>query len=361
MRPSSPLLRYNELLAAGRIQPDAAQLVAVRALDALWHRLRAQQQPSLWRRLLRRSTGVARGAYLWGNVGRGKTWLVDLFFESLPPGPKQRIHFHRFMQRVHTGLKQMGHVSDPLAAIAADWARDCRVLCLDEFFVSDIADAMLLAGLLESLLARGVTLVTTSNSAPDDLYRGGLQRARFLPAIAWLKRHLEIIHLEGDLDHRLRILEQSPVFHFPLGEAARAALERSYERMAAGCALEPRIVVNDRVLAPERRADGIIWFSFQELCIRPRGSIDYIELARAFNTVVISDIPQLGDADANAVRRFIVLVDEFYDRGVKLLLSAAAPVETLYTGRRLHAEFQRTMSRLIEMRSHDYLARPHQP
>ena len=361
MRFPSPLHQYDALLAAGRIRADEAQLVAVDVLDRLWHRLRAADRPSPWRRFVRGNTAPVRGVYLWGGVGRGKTWLADLFFESLPIERKQRIHFHRFMQRVHAGLRQLEQVADPLAVLAADWARDCRVLCLDEFFVSDIADAMLLAGLLQGLFDRGVTLVTTSNIPPEELYRDGLQRAKFLPAIALLKRHLEVVHVEGDTDHRLRILEQSPVFHVPADSAADAALARSFEQMAAGTHLEPRLLVNDRMLQALRRADGVIWFTFDELCREPRSSIDYIELARAFNTVIVSGIAAMREEDADAARRFVVMVDEFYDRGVKLLASAAAPVEALYTGRRLHAEFQRATSRLIEMRTHDYLARPHRP
>ncbi|MEJ8568158.1 cell division protein ZapE [Elongatibacter sediminis] len=356
-----PQDRYEALVEAGEILPDAQQRAAVQALDSLWRELRDGPEPNWWQRLTGREPPPSRGLYLWGSVGRGKTWLVDLFYESLPVRRKQRIHFHRFMQRVHHALRQLENTRDPLQRIAEDWSRECRVLCLDEFFVSDIADAMLLAGLLESLFARGVTLVTTSNLPPDDLYRDGLQRAKFLPAIGLIKRHTQVLHLAGDTDFRLRILEQSPVFHWPLGADADEALSHQFEQMAAGCELDADLKINDRVLQAERRGDGIIWFTFNELCNKPRGSVDYIELARAFNTVVISGIPQLGEEDSNAARRLIVLVDEFYDHGVKLLLSAAVPVETLYTGRRLRFEFQRTTSRLAEMQTHEYLARPHQP
>lgn len=359
MQPSPPRERYAALCQSGAVEPDEPQRLAVEALDALWHQLCDDSAPSLWQRLTGHGRETPRGLYLWGGVGRGKTWLVDLFFESLPLQRKQRIHFHRFMQRVHRDLRRLEDQRDPLPQLASAWARNCRVLCLDEFFVSDIADAMLLAGLLEALFARGITLVTTSNQAPDDLYRDGLQRAKFLPAIALLKRHTRVLHLAGNTDFRLRILEQSPVFHWPLDREADAALARSFERIAAGCELEPQLVVNDRTLQARRRGDGVIWFSFAELCEKPRGSVDYIELARAFNTVLVSGIPQLGEADSNATRRLITLVDEFYDRGVKLLVSAATPVETLYQGRRLRFEFQRTASRLTEMQTHAYLARPH--
>jgi cell division protein ZapE len=302
-----------------------------------------------------------RGLYLWGGVGRGKTWLMDLFHDSLPAGRKQRLHFHRFMQRVHRELRSLGHVQDPLPRIAADWAARCRVLCLDEFFVADIADAMLLAGLLENLFANGVTLVTTSNLRPDGLYRDGLQRARFLPAIELIQRHTRVLELPGTLDFRLRILEQSEIFHHPLDACADQVMTWAFERFAADCELDHDLDINGRNFHARRRGDGVIWFDFAELCEKPRGSIDYIEIARAFNTVVVSGVPQLAEQDANAARRFITLVDEFYDRNVKLLMSAAVPPAGLYTGQALAFEFRRTASRLTEMQSHEYLARPHLP
>jgi cell division protein ZapE len=358
---SSPLLQYQELVRAGKVIPDPDQLGAVRVLDSLWQQLQASGRPSLWRRLTRRQAGGIRGLYLWGGVGRGKTWLMDLFFDLLPEGGKQRIHFHRFMQNIHLALKRKEQVQNPLAEIAAEWARDCQVLCLDEFFVNDIADAMLLAGLLENLFSLGVTLVTTSNMEPDELYRDGLQRSKFLPAITLLKRHTQVVQLKGKMDFRLRLLEQSEIYHWPLDQQARINLARSFERMSAGCELRQCLEINGRPFQALRRGDGIIWFNFAELCHKACGSADYIEIARAFNTVLISELPQLREEDSNAARRFIILVDEFYDRGVKLLLSAQVPPESLYTGKRLAFEFQRTISRLTEMQTHDYLARPHLP
>lgn len=356
---SSPLFQYEELISSGTVLPDADQLIAIRALDRLWHELQSSKRPSLWRRLSRTDPHATRGLYIWGGVGRGKTWLMDLFFESLPATGKKRIHFHRFMQSIHHGLNQLDQVQDPLAEVAAEWARDCRILCLDEFFVVDIADAMLLAGLLQNLFARGVTLVTTSNLEPDALYREGLQRARFLPAIEQLKRHTQVLNLKGAMDFRLRILETSEIYHWPLDQQARDSMNNSFERMAAGCELNTGLKLNDRPFQAIRRGDGVIWFGFDELCEKPRGSVDFIELARSFNTVMLSDMPQLQEDDSNAARRFITLVDEFYDRGVKLLLSAQTPIECLYTGKRLAFEFERTVSRLTEMQTHAYLARPH--
>ncbi|MGD8357842.1 MAG: cell division protein ZapE, partial [Lysobacterales bacterium] len=239
--------------------------------------------------------------------------------------------------------------------------RHFRVLCLDEFFVGDIADAMLIGGLLDNLFRNGVTLVTTSNLAPDELYRDGLQRAKFLPAIDLIREHTQVLEVAGTTDYRLRILEQSEIMHYPLEPGAEAALAQSFERMASECELNPQLEINGRPFAAKRRGDGIIWFDFSELCEQPRGSVDYIEIARAFNTVLVSGVRKLGEKDADAARRFITLVDEFYDRNVKLLMTTEAPPNELYDGRRLSFEFQRTASRLTEMQSHDYLARPHLP
>lgn len=330
-------------------------------MDSLWHQLQSGQRRGFLNRTNRKNPEHGRGLYVWGSVGRGKTWLMDLFYEHLPVKKKQRVHFHRFMQRVHHGVKSQGNVRDPLSRIAAEWARQCRVLCLDEFFVSDIADAMLLGGLLENLFRHGVTLVTTSNFEPDELYRDGLQRAKFLPAIELIKQQTRVIELAGETDYRLRILQQSEIYHYPLDTAADRVMTECFERISAECELAHDLDINGRDFHAQRRGDGIIWFEFAELCEKPRGSMDYIEIARAFNTVVVSNVPVLGNNDSNAARRFITMVDEFYDRNVNLLVSAAAPVEALYSGRQLQFEFQRTASRLTEMQSHDYLARPHLP
>jgi cell division protein ZapE len=358
---TSPLKHYRELVESGQFTEDSGQIQAVTALDALWHTLQRQRHPTVLDRLRRRPAAYAKGLYLWGSVGRGKTWLMDLFYEQLPVQRKQRVHFHRFMQRVHKALKKQGRVRDPLPRVAAEWADQCSVLCLDEFFVSDIADAMLLAGLLENLFDLGVTLVTTSNVEPDGLYRNGLQRAKFLPAIDLIKRKTRVMELGGDTDYRLRILEQSEIYHHPLDDEADRVMTECFERMAAECELDHDLEINGRDFHARRRGDGVIWFDFPELCEKPRGAIDYIEIAKAFNTVVLSNLPVLQENDANAARRFITMVDEFYDRNVKLLISAAAPIEGLYAGSRLAFEFQRTASRLTEMQSRDYLARPHLP
>jgi cell division protein ZapE len=357
----SPLQQYQKFTRQGDFVQDPAQVEVVSALDALWHDLQRQRNPTLLDKIRRNRPRYTKGLYIWGSVGRGKTRLMDIFYEHLPVQRKQRVHFHRFMQRVHNSLRKQGQVSDPLPRIASEWARDCSVLCLDEFFVSDIADAMLLGSLLENLFKNGVTLVTTSNLHPDDLYRNGLQRAKFLPAIDLIKQNTPVIDLSGSTDYRLRILEQSRIFHYPLDDTAEQVMTQSFNRMAAECELDHDLDINGRNFHARRRGDGVIWFEFEELCRKPRGGIDFIEIARAFNTVVVSDMPQLAEEDSNAARRFITLVDEFYDRNVKLLISAQTPIKELYTGRMLGFEFQRTVSRLTEMQSHDYLARPHLP
>lgn len=358
---TGPLGVYQKHLESGKFLPDEAQLNAVHHLDQLWQDLVSQPQPGFLAKLLGKSPAQIQGLYLWGSVGRGKTWLMDLFFESLPFAHKHRVHFHRFMARIHAALKVREAASDPLRAIAADWAQKYRVLCFDEFFVSDIADAMLLAGLLEALMEKGVVLVATSNAHPDDLYLGGLQRARFLPAIELLKRHCRVIQFAGNTDFRLRLLEQSEIYHHPLDAQAEQSLASSFENLSAGCNLERTLEFNGRPFHARQRGDGIIWFDFNELCEKPRSSHDYIEISRSFNTVFISGLPALDGSANDAARRFIDLVDEFYDRNVKLLISAATPIDRIYTGERLQFEFRRTASRLHEMQSHDYLARPHLP
>jgi cell division protein ZapE len=360
-RSRTPLERYRELLESGAIDPDPAQAAVIERLDRLAGALVARQDQPWYRSLGWRREPGPRGLYLWGGVGRGKTWMMDLFFENLPFEEKLRIHFHRFMARVHDALRERESSSDPLPAIARHWARECRVLCFDEFFVADIADAMLLGGLLEALFERGVTLVATSNVAPSELYRDGLQRARFLPAIEAIERHTEVVHVDGDTDHRLRMLEHSEIYHHPLGPAAESGLSAAFERMAKDSEMEPFLTVRGRTIPARRRGDGIIWFDFDTLCRGSTGTVDYIEIARAFNTVLLSGIEIMDEDDNDAARRFVHLVDELYDRNVKLLASAEAPVDALYAGRRLSFEFQRTRSRLTEMQSRVYLTKPHLP
>ena len=356
-----PLAIYESLLADGGYQADPAQRIAIGELDRVWLDLSTHRVSGWWAKLRGKQRKPVTGLYLWGGVGRGKTWLMDVFFDSLPEEQKLRIHFHRFMARVHAALRTKQSIRDPLTEIAREWAAQYRVLCFDEFFVSDIADAMLLGGLLQALFEEGVTLVATSNVAPDDLYRDGLQRAKFLPAIEALKKHCLSLHVDGERDFRLRLLLRSEIFLQPLNDHAQASLGKAFADMSAACTLDTHLEINGRILNAHKRADGIIWFNFKELCDQPTGVADYIEIARAFNTVLLSGVPVMDENKADATRRFINLIDEFYDRNVKILISAEVPIDELYNGKRLAFEFQRTASRLTEMQSNDYLATPHLP
>lgn len=356
-----PLEIYQHLVTNGGYSADPEQRKAIEELDRIWAELRAYPVSGWLAKIRGKQRKPVNGLYLWGGVGRGKTWLMDLFFDSLPGTHKQRIHFHRFMARVHAALRAKRSTRNPMAEIARDWSKHCRVLCFDEFFVSDIADAMLLGGLLQALFAEGVTLVATSNVAPDDLYRDGLQRARFLPAIESLKDHCLSLHVAGESDYRLRLLQRSEIYLPALDEHAETSLGTAFTKMSAGCSLATELEVNGRILQARKRSDGIIWFDFKELCEQPTHVADYIEIARAFNTVLLSGVPLMDETNADATRRFINLIDEFYDRNVKMLLSAASPIDQLYTGKRLVFEFQRTASRLTEMQSDEYLATPHLP
>ncbi|MEP7043919.1 MAG: cell division protein ZapE, partial [Dokdonella sp.] len=346
-RLQTPSTRYRAGVVAGDWQDDPAQAGALDAFDRLWRDLAAARAPSLWQRLRARVVDAPRGIYLWGRVGRGKTFLCDLFFEAAPLEAKRRVHFHRFMQDVHAQLRGLEGRSDPLNDVAARIAGEVRLLVLDEFFVGDIGDAMILGNLLHALFERGVVLVTTSNTAPPNLYKEGLQRERFVPAIALIEQHCEVVELVSAQDWRLRALKQAPVYYTPPGAAAERAMLAAFNRVARG---ELRrgftMTLNERAIAVHRQADGAIWFAFDALCEGPRAVADYIELAKAYHTILVSNVPEFTPQTDDAARRFIELVDEVYDRGVNLVLSAAAPIVELYDGERLRAEFSRTESRL---------------
>jgi cell division protein ZapE len=368
---STPLERYQTDLQRDGFVEDSAQREAVLALDELHRALtlaerewRARTPLLVWWQRLRGKPAPApvKGLYLWGGVGRGKTWLVDMFHDCLPFERKLRVHFHRFMQRVHAELTELEGTTDPLLAIADKLAVEVRVICFDEFFVSDITDAMILGGLMEALFERGVSLVATSNIVPDDLYRDGLQRQRFLPAIELVKQHTRVLNVDAGVDYRLRALEQAELYHWPLDAGAEYSLKRSFDSLVPepGQAWE-RIEINGRYLSSRWVADDVVWFEFAELCDGPRSQNDYIELARIYHAVLLANVPQLGRARDDQTRRFINLVDEIYDRNVKLVMSAEVALEELYTGGGLEFEFRRTVSRLQEMQSHEYLARSHKP
>ncbi|MFT4767981.1 MAG: cell division protein ZapE [Glaciecola sp.] len=363
----TPWQRYQEDLKSDDFSHDAAQEAAVRRLQDLYDRVvdRHAQNKSLSGRLVRRfrrTVQPERGLYFWGGVGRGKTYLMDAFYESLPFEKKLRVHFHRFMQRVHRELSEFEGEKNPIELLGERLAAEAEIICFDEFFVSDIADAMILAKFLEAIFQRGITLVATSNIAPDGLYANGLQRARFLPAIALVKQHTEVLTVDAGIDYRLRTLEQAQLYHHPLGDAAHASLVDSFQRLAPDAIQHwQRIEINGRYLTCRCLADDVAWFEFSELCDGPRSQNDYIELAREFHAVILSDVPKMTAAQDDQCRRFINLVDEFYDRSVKLVIAAEVPASELYSGTRLTFEFARTESRLFEMQSHDYLALEHRP
>lgn len=357
----SPQKRYQALLTSGKFFPDKVQAQAVALLDNRYHQIIAAEDIPGWK--FWKQPATIPGLYLWGSVGRGKTWLMDLFYECLPEGVnKRRVHFHRLMGEVHERLRELGEGQDPLPKLADEIADHAHVLCFDEFFVSDIGDAMLLSGLLHRLFERGVLLIATSNVHPDDLYKEGLQRARFMPSIDLLKQHCEIHELAADQDYRLRQLENARLYHHPLNEQACSALLAIFEEVVPGKWHKGKpLVIHGRNIDTLRIANSVAWFHFSPLCEAARSVDDYIELARRFATIFIEAVPVMSDDDNNACRRFINLVDTFYDRQVKLVLSAEVGMSDLYNGKKLAFEFQRTLSRLQEMQSKDYLAMPHLP
>lgn len=357
----SPSARYTEDLKREGFASDAAQALAVAALQKLFEELIAKP-PTRKLTSNRLLYPHVKGLYFWGGVGRGKTYLMDVFFEALPFSRKRRTHFHRFMMDVHERRHRYPNLRDPLAKVADEIADETRVLCFDEFFVSDIADAMILGRLMEALFARGVTLVTTSNIVPDGLYNDGLQRVNFLPAIEVLKRNVQVVNVDGGVDYRLRHLTDAQLYLTPCDTACEAQL-LGYFRRFSGCEgmAGVTLTIHSRELIARRHAEGVVWFDFGELCEGPRGAADYIELAREHHTLMLSHVPVFTVTEENEARRFITLIDEMYDRNVNMVIAADAPSETLYRGDRLVFEFERTRSRLIEMRTLEYLQRPHKP
>lgn len=358
---------YRQALESGKLLPDPAQEKAIEAFDDLYHRLvgDGERRTGLRARLKRAFGGPpepVRGLYAWGGVGTGKTHLFDLFYDCLPFHEKIRLHFHRFMFLVHEQLRELKDLENPLEHVAEHFSRRARVICLDEMHVNDIADAMLMYGLIRGLVDRSVTLVTTSNVPPDGLYEGGLQREKFLPAIDLMKRYTEVIHIDNDTDWRLRNLGDALAWHVPHSREADMALVDTFER-AVAIARRKRdwITVNGRRINVVYWADGVVWFDFLSLCRSARSSKDYLEIARFFHTVLLRRIPRMSAYDDDAARRFINLVDTLYDRNVRFYASADAHPEELYAGERLTFEFQRTTSRLREMQTQEYRHRPHRP
>ncbi|HGM7033203.1 MULTISPECIES: cell division protein ZapE [Serratia] len=375
MQALSPLSRYQQALDAGEYQADEVQRRAVTQLDRIYQALLQKPAASApagglrgkLSRLLGKGGDTApqrpvQGLYMWGGVGRGKTWLMDMFFHSLPGDRKMRLHFHRFMLRVHEELTELQGRENPLEIVADGFKAETDVLCFDEFFVSDITDAMLLATLLQALFARGITLVTTSNIPPDDLYRNGLQRARFLPAIDLINEYCDVMNVDAGIDYRLRTLTQAHLYLTPLSDQTRETLDRMFVKLAGKSGEDaPVLQINHRPLQAIRSVDGVLAVDFHTLCEEARSQLDYIALSRLYHSVILYNVRVMGPLKENTARRFLALVDEFYERHIKLVIGAEASMFEIYQGVQLKFEFQRCLSRLQEMQSEEYLKLPHLP
>ncbi|HGM5807400.1 TPA: cell division protein ZapE [Serratia marcescens] len=375
MQALSPLSRYQQALDAGEYQADEVQRRAVAQLDRIYQALLQKPAASApagglrgkLSRLLGKGGETApqrpvQGLYMWGGVGRGKTWLMDMFFHSLPGDRKMRLHFHRFMLRVHEELTELQGRENPLEIVADGFKAETDVLCFDEFFVSDITDAMLLATLLQALFARGITLVATSNIPPDDLYRNGLQRARFLPAIDLINEYCDVMNVDAGIDYRLRTLTQAHLYLTPLNDQTRTTLDRMFVKLAGKAGEDaPVLQINHRPLQAIRSVDGVLAVDFHTLCEEARSQLDYIALSRLYHSVILYNVQVMGPLKENTARRFLALVDEFYERHIKLVIGAEASMFEIYQGVQLKFEFQRCLSRLQEMQSEEYLKLPHLP
>jgi cell division protein ZapE len=347
---------YEATLLERGYTTDDAQLRAVAALERCeneWADYKARRRNPLTKLLVR--PPIPRGVYMWGGVGRGKSFLMDCFFQSVPLTRKTRLHFHEFMREVHRELQDLKGTADPLQVLGERIARRFRLICFDEFHVADVTDAMILHRLLASMFEHRVSIVTTSNFPPDGLYPNGLHRDRILPAIALLKDKLEVLNVDAGNDYRRRTLAHVRLYHHPLGAAAEAAMAQAFTELAEAREEEPRLHIEHRELRALRRAGGVVWFDFKTLCGGPRSQNDYLEIASRFHTVLLSGVPQMPPRLASEARRFTWLVDVLYDRRVKLILSAEVPADQLYTEGPLAHEFPRTVSRLHEMASAEYL------
>lgn len=364
---STPLELYQEDLKRDDFSYDADQEKAVKHLQRVYDELvadyeKSKKKGSFSKMFAKKQKAPIQGLYFWGGVGRGKTYLVDTFYDALPFERKMRTHFHRFMQRVHNDLTKLEGIKNPLTAIAEQISKEAVVICFDEFFVSDIGDAMILGGLMEELFSRGVTLVSTSNIIPDGLYKDGLQRDRFLPAIKLLNKYTDVVNVDSGVDYRLRTLEQAELYHFPLDDTAESSLQKSFDSLipdANHVELNVDIDILGRNIPAKAICDDVAWFEFEGLCDGPRSQNDYIEMGKLYHAILISNVPVMGVKNDDLARRFINLIDEFYDRGVKVIMSAESQIHEIYSGGSLEFPFQRTTSRMLEMQSHDYLAREH--
>ena len=364
LAPDAPLARYEADIASGALTPDAAQRRAALSLERVHAELAAREtRERAWHRralgwLARRQ--APRGLYLWGGVGRGKSHLVDMFYDCVATERKRRVHFHRFMQGVHDELARHAGVRNPLQRIVSKWAGGVRVLCLDEFLVHDIADAMLLSGLLDGMLRSGACLVITSNQPPGALYEDGLQRERFLPAIEMIERELEVAEIDSGQDYRLRTLTEVDLFFDANRSDADERMRESFERLAPTAGVpDATLSLLGRDVETRCLADDVVWIEFDALCSGPRSAHDYVELSSEFHAVLIGNVPQLDAERDDEARRFVSLVDALYDCCVKVVVSSATALDTLYVGNALAREFERATSRLREMQSEEYLERSH--
>lgn len=358
--PLSPAERYAQALASGQFMPDDAQAQAVHELERVWQELiqRYKASKKAFRRFRRQT--APQGVYMWGGVGRGKTWLMDQFYDSIPFRRKTRMHFHHFMQHVHRELNKLSGQRNPLDSVADQIYKDAVVICFDEFFVSNVTDAMILSDLFQKLFHRGITLVATSNIAPDGLYKNGIHRDRFIPTIEMVKKHCQVLNVDAGVDYRLRVLKQAQLFKSPLTQDNQNWMAQRFSALTntQHHSSEP-IIINQRVVETIAHTEDVLWCEFSELCFKPRSPADFIEIANIYNTVLVSNVPHLTDFLSEGTRRFIYLVDEFYDRGVKLLLTSEDSIIEIYQGEKLAFEIERTRSRLLEMQSDDYLNEEH--
>lgn len=354
--------RYKKDLRDKALLKDEAQERAIKVIQETLDNLVSNEKSFLKRlcRILGLKCKPVQGVYLWGGVGRGKTYLMNLFYESLPFKQKKRHHFHHFMMQVHEQLKKLQGEKDPLNKIAERWSKEFIVLCFDEFYVTDIADAMLLGKLLESLFQRGITLIATSNIEPDSLYPNGLQRDKFLPAITLIKQHTTVLNLDNGVDYRLLYLTKEEIFYSPLSQSVEDKLEASFKHLSFNQVKScKKIIIQEREIECVAIAEGVIWFEFSKICGQMRHQYDYIEIARVYHTVIVSGVYLMTDADNNVAKRFIMMIDEFYEHNVTLIMSSESAFYNIYQGEKLSFEFKRTISRLQEMSSQEYLAKPH--
>ncbi|WP_155027662.1 cell division protein ZapE [Burkholderia pseudomallei] len=350
---------YEHELKTRGYQSDAAQRAAVERLQRCygeWVAYKARRSNAFKKLVVR--PDLPRGVYMWGGVGRGKSFLMDSFYAVVPVQRKTRLHFHEFMREVHRELEELKGQADPLDELARRIAKRYRLICFDEFHVSDIADAMILYRLLDRLFSNGVQFVMTSNYDPDDLYPDGLHRDRMLPAIALLKERLDVLNVDAGVDYRQRTLTQVRMYHTPLGADADRELRHAFTQLAAVPDESPILHIEKREIKALRRADGVVWFDFATLCGGPRSQNDYLELASRFHAIVLSDVPQMSPRMASEARRFTWLIDVLYDHKVKLLMSAAVPADDLYVEGPMANEFSRTVSRIVEMQSKEYIEAP---